>query len=155
MWASIISKAHYHPPLAKWSARNNWVLSITMSPMWFHSSNLIVPTNQSTCRPTLVCMLPALGWFLALNSLLDDARECQVGYMPGQAHQQLLWVLHPSEKWYLRLCVWFNWKEEQNKEVDLIQFMDAMMHLFTIPIWIFIWTSTQVSACRRGGDAYN
>ena len=28
---------------------------------------------ESTCRPTSVCMLLALGWFLALNSLLDDA----------------------------------------------------------------------------------
>ena len=26
-----------------------WVLSIAMSPVWFHSSNLIIPTNQSTC----------------------------------------------------------------------------------------------------------
>uniref|UniRef100_F6H770 Uncharacterized protein n=1 Tax=Vitis vinifera TaxID=29760 RepID=F6H770_VITVI len=30
--------------------------------------------------------------------------------------------------------------------------MDAMIDLFTIPIGIFIWTSTQVSACQRGSN---
>ena len=65
---------------------------------WIRKVAFGYPAPESTRRPTSVCMLLALGWFLALNSLLDDAREWQVGCMPGQAHQQFSWALHPSER---------------------------------------------------------
>ena len=49
MWALIISKVHCHPPLEKWSAQSSWMLFATISPVWFHPSDLIMPTNQSSC----------------------------------------------------------------------------------------------------------